>query len=76
MPPIASASATESRKGTTVYHEHNGKKVIVRATKVSLRRSNGVHYETIGRWCPVCGFRLSEKGKRLQVEFLKGLMEA
>ena len=75
MPPVASGSPSESRKGTTVYHdEHRGKKIVVRATNVSLRRSNGVHYETIGHWCPVCGFQLSDRGKRLLVEALKGLM--
>ena len=71
MPQIASTNPTESRKGTTVYHEHSGKKIVVRATKVSLRRSKGVHYETIGHWCPVCGFRLSEAGKRMQLEALE-----
>ena len=75
MPNIASGSPAESRKGTTVYHEHSGQKIVVRAAKVSLRRSNGVHYETIAHWCPVCGFQLNDRGKLLQMEALKGLME-
>ena len=70
MPPLASGSPSESRKGTTLYHEHGDQKIIVRATKVSLRRSNGVHYETIGHWCPVCGFQLNDAGKRMQLEAL------
>ena len=56
-------------------NEHGGKKVTVRATKVSLRRSNGVHYETIGHWCPVCGFQLNDRGKQLQFDTLAELME-
>ena len=74
MPPVASGSPSASRKGTTLYHEHSGKKIVVRATKVSLRRSNGVHYETIGHWCPVCGFQLSDRGKQLQFDTLAELM--
>ena len=76
MPPVASGSPTESRKGTTVYHEHGGKKILVRAAKISLRRSKGVHYETIARWCSICGFELSDRGKRLQMEALEGLMRS
>ena len=55
---------------------HGGTKVVVRATKVNLRQSNGVHYETIGHWCPVCRFQLSDRGKRLQFEALEGLLQA
>ena len=77
MPPIASASPSESRMGTTLFaREHSGQKIVVRATKVSLRRSNGVHYENIGHWCPICGFQLSEAGRRLQLETLAQLMGA
>ena len=74
MTPLASGSPAESRKGTTLLHEHGGQKIVVRATKVSLRQSNGVHYETIGHWCPVCGFRLSDRGKQLQYDTLAELM--
>jgi len=76
MPTVASGSPSESRKGTTVYPEHSGRKVIVRATKVSFRRSNGVHYETIGQWCPFCGFQPNDTGKRIQLETLEGLLQA
>ena len=62
------------REPRSTNDEHRGKKIVVRATNVSLRRSNGVHYETIGHWCPVCGFQLRDRGKRLLVEALKGLM--
>ncbi len=68
MPQVASGSPLASRKGTKLFHEHNGQKIVVRATKVSLRQSNGVHYETIGHWCPVCGFQLNYRGKRMQLE--------
>ena len=74
MPRVASRSPSESRKGTTVYHEHSGEKMLVRATKVSLRRSNGVHYQTIGLSCPICGFQVNDAGKRMQLEDLERLL--
>ena len=78
MPTLASGRPTESRKGTTVYqkNEHGGKKIVVRATKVSIRGSGGVQYQTIAHWCPVCRFQLSDKGKQLQIETLEGLTPA
>ena len=65
MPAIDSGRPSESRKGTTVYHEHGGRKVLVGATKVSLGRITGVHYTTIDRWCSICGFQLSDAGSRI-----------
>ena len=60
--------------GTTVYHEHSCQKITVRATKISIRRSNGLHYETIAHWCPICGFQVNDIGRRMQLEALEGLL--
>jgi len=46
------------------------------AIKVSRRRSNGVHYQTIGRWCFICGFVLNEAGKDMPLRALESLLRA
>jgi len=46
------------------------------AIKVSRRRSNGVHYQTIGRWCLICGFALNEAGKDMPLQALESLLRA
>ena len=64
------------RKGTTLYHEHSGKRYVVRTVKVSQMRSNGVHYETHGYECVICGIWSNEVFKQIQLEALEELLRA
>lgn len=74
MAMAAAGRPTESRKGTTVYHNHGSKRYVVRSLKVSLRGSNGVHYETHGYECVICGLWGNDKFKQMQLEALEELL--
>lgn len=71
---VTLGTPTETRKGTTLFHVHRGVQYVVRALKVSLERSNGVHYETHGYECLVCGMWGNARFKERQLEALEELL--
>ncbi len=57
------------------YHVHHGQRVLAMAVSMCARNANGWPKNTkVALWCPVCGFKLTEAGGKLQLEVMERIM--
>ncbi len=58
----------------TVFHWHDGFRVVALAQWSTKRIGGKTRWVKFSLWCPVCGFKLTREGKRLQLATLEKLM--
>ena len=61
------------KRGQAVYHRHSGTETLVRSLNYVETYSKGTKHISMALWCPVCGFTLTERGRRMQIDELKRL---